>query len=247
MSFATYFRPSSNQLHSISVKCAVIERIKTLRRAWLALIDWLRPVGFYSQFGEDQILTLDISPQELKCGIYVDVGSNHPTRISNTYRFYRLGARGILIEPNRVFDRLYRFFRHRDIHLKIGIAAEPRLLPFFDNGSTSVSGFVASGVASPANDFLPVLPLDCVLPIIGSEKIFLLSIDVEGMDDQVLMSGQQLLKRVSRVVIEYGDRLEAIDTLLTNSGFQKLSSNSTNGIYKRLWGVDDDAVDSCEY
>ena len=44
--------------------------------------------------------------------------------------------------------------------------------------------------------------------------IFVLSIDIEGIDDKVLMGGQLRLKRLSHVVIEYGVRIEAIDALL---------------------------------
>jgi FkbM family methyltransferase len=207
--------------------------LKSLRRHYFAIVDAVLPVRYYAQFGEDRILSADVTSDEIRYGIYIDVGSNHPSRISNSYRFYRLGSKGFLVEPNPVFERLYRYYRSRDTHLKMGISTGPGLLPLYDNGSTSVSGFIPSSSDSLVKGFFPVLPLDALLSVIDSKQIYLLSIDVEGMDADVLLSGSRLLQRVSRVIVEFGDEFEKIDSILSGHGFALMSRNSTNGIYKR--------------
>jgi len=53
----------------------------------------------YSQEGEDLILLRIFEKKRI--GFYVDVGSHHPFRFSNTYLFYRLGWRGINIDANQ--------------------------------------------------------------------------------------------------------------------------------------------------
>jgi FkbM family methyltransferase len=219
--------------HQKSVQLPLINFLKSLRRHYFAIVDKVFPVSYYSQFGEDRILSADVTSDEIRNGIYIDVGSNHPSRISNSYRFYRLGSKGFLVEPNPVFDRLYRYYRSRDTHLKIGISTEAGLLTLYDNGSTAVSGFIPSSSDSLVRGFFPVLPLDALLSVIDSKQIYLLSIDVEGMDANVLLSGSRLLQQVSRVIVEFGDEFEKIDSILSSHGFVLMSRNSTNGIYKR--------------
>src|SRR4051812_46477871 len=71
----------------------------------------------YSQHGEDALVAELLGGYDLSAGIYVDVGANHPIRLSNTYLFYRKGHHGILIEPNRSLLSLLEKFRKRDIPL----------------------------------------------------------------------------------------------------------------------------------
>ena len=58
----------------------------------------------YSVSGEDLII-LPFLPA--KGGFYVDVGCYHPILYSNTYRLYRNGWKGIVIDPNRRLGRLF--------------------------------------------------------------------------------------------------------------------------------------------
>ncbi len=69
----------------------------------------------FSQNGED--LLLNKLFQGKKKGFYIDVGSNHPVILSNTYFFYRRGWRGITIEANDSFNFLYKIFRPNDLHI----------------------------------------------------------------------------------------------------------------------------------
>jgi hypothetical protein len=79
--------------------------VLTKRYLMAAKDAWLPQKQSYSQYGED------IYVAELLCGIkqgsciYIDVGANQPSQISNTYLFYRKGFRGILMEPNSELSR----------------------------------------------------------------------------------------------------------------------------------------------
>jgi hypothetical protein len=57
---------------------------------------------------------------DLRGGIYVDVGANHPTSISNTFLLYRHGLHGVTIEPNPELSQLHRRFRRRDVVVSVG-------------------------------------------------------------------------------------------------------------------------------
>ena len=51
--------------------------------------------------------------------------------LSNTYKLYLKGWRGITIEPNPDMTPLFRRFRPGDLHLQIGIASEPGELTYY--------------------------------------------------------------------------------------------------------------------
>ena len=73
----------------------------------------------YSQEGEDMILKRFFEGKQR--GFYVDVGSHHPKRFSNTYFFYKTGWRGINIDPMPGSMKLFDKIRTRDINLECGI------------------------------------------------------------------------------------------------------------------------------
>lgn len=71
----------------------------------------------YSQSGEDNIVAyilycLGIKNEEIT---YLDLGANHAKEISNTYYFYKKGAKGVLVDANPKLVQELSFYRHKDI------------------------------------------------------------------------------------------------------------------------------------
>ena len=54
----------------------------------------------YAQCGEDMIVDFLLMWLGSNSTTYLDIGAHHPTWLSNTYHFYRMGHRGVLIEPD---------------------------------------------------------------------------------------------------------------------------------------------------
>ena len=56
----------------------------------------------FSQSGEDNIIKYIFFRlgRDMKNWTYLDLGANHAVHLSNTYSFYRQGARGVLLEAN---------------------------------------------------------------------------------------------------------------------------------------------------
>ena len=75
-----------------------------------------------SQFQEDRFI-LNKFPKKYK-GIYLDIGSFHPTRHNNTYLLYKSGWKGINIDLNSLSIDLFNFLRPRDININTGISNE---------------------------------------------------------------------------------------------------------------------------
>jgi len=73
----------------------------------------------FSSDGEDYVLYKYL--QGIKNGIYIDVGSNHPVRHSNTFLFYLMGWRGICIDPIPQLKSKYKKYRKNDLFINAGI------------------------------------------------------------------------------------------------------------------------------
>lgn len=77
----------------------------------------------YAQCGEDRILHFLFSLLEIPHPTYLDIGAHHPTYLSNTYLFYKGGARGVCVEPDPRLCENIKAGRPQDTCLNIGIAA----------------------------------------------------------------------------------------------------------------------------
>lgn len=191
------------------------------RRLWLLLVN-LKDlyitrfrVESYALNGEDLILREMLGH---KTGFYVDVGAHHPFRFSNTYFFYKQGWRGINIDAMPNSMKLFERFRPRDINIECGIT--------FNGGGGNM---IYYSFNEPAlNGFTPILEhkydshplyklvekisiptytleatLDKYLP--PHTSIDFLSVDVEGLDLEVLQSNNWDKYRPRIILIECWD------------------------------------------
>jgi FkbM family methyltransferase len=161
----------------------------------------------FSQEGEDGVLQRLFERKSV--GFYVDVGSHHPQRFSNTYRFYLRGWNGINIDPLPGSKARFDTMRQRDINLEVGISDRPGELTYYSFQQPAFNTFdpkVAGTRESPllSADQIKVLRLSDVLNqhLKPDQKIDFLSIDVEGLDIQVLRSNDWTRYRPSYVLAE---------------------------------------------
>lgn len=181
------------------------------KRLWIAYRDSRSSVRTsYSQYGEDAYLWELLSGYDLGDSVYVDVGANHPTDISNTYLLYRKGLRGYIVEPNEELIGLFRRFRNKDVPLAIGCSNHTAVLPFHISRTPVISSFANDRPVDLLKTvYVPVMPLDQALSAFPVSFINLLSIDVEGLNYEVLQGARQTVDRSLLVCIEY-DREEEI-------------------------------------
>jgi len=142
-------------------------------------------------------------------GFYVDVGSHHPQRFSNTYQFYLRGWNGINIDPIPGSKACFDSIRKRDVNLETGISDNPGELIYYIFEESALNTFNQE-VASSANSTLIsknivyVQRLSDVLSqyLMKNQQIDFLTIDVEGLDLQVLRSNDWTRYRPSYVLTE---------------------------------------------
>ncbi|MDZ4168039.1 MAG: FkbM family methyltransferase [Coriobacteriia bacterium] len=196
-------------------------------------------VGSFSQFGEDLVIDAILgSPRD---GVYVDVGANDPSELSNTQRFYRRGWRGVNIEPNTALCDELKRQRPEDVNLNIGIASKVGTLTFYLMEPATLSTFdpgaVKDNLAHPGARLaeevsVAVEPLSDVLDEhVGERAIDFLSVDTEGLDLAVLKSNDWVRHRPRLVLVEVAWSGSEIVEYLGAQNYPLVWSNGVNGIF----------------
>lgn len=149
----------------------------------------------YSQNGEEFFLKEKFADKAK--GFYVDIGSYHPFRFSNTYWAYTRGWNGINIEPNIDNFELFQIFRPRDINIQCGISNVEGVMKYYRFEEPALNTFDADCAQiyeqvekQEIKEILDVKVrrLDNILRENIITKIDFLDIDVEGAEMDVLKS-----------------------------------------------------------
>jgi len=82
----------------------------------------------YSAYGEDLLMLgwlnhYSVPPERIR---YLDIGAAMPAHLNNTYLFYSIGARGLLVEPDPDQAAILREARPRDVVMQVGVAFDER-------------------------------------------------------------------------------------------------------------------------
>jgi FkbM family methyltransferase len=166
--------------------------------------------------GEDVIALaiLDRSGCLPSTGLYVDVGAFHPTYASNTAVLSERGWRGVCIEPNPFMAARLREARPADVVLEVAVGSSRRrgyLNLFSEWGSSNTLDDDFAAFISSTQDVevarridVDVMPLAEILSehVPADATIDFISVDVEGMDLEVLESSDWTRFRPSLVAAE---------------------------------------------
>jgi len=183
----------------------------------------------YAQFGEDIILDELLNPK-IRDGFYVDVGCYHPKKHSNTHRLHQRGWSGINIDAEEDKIRLFNLCRPSDHNV---------VCPVSDvNETVTISRFSSFGLATTidgkqvANANEKILDerqaeTKTLTQIIESSpfsgrQIDVLSIDAEGMDEQILKSVDFDRHEPKVILIENYHR--DIDKIIETESYKLLKS-----------------------
>ena len=196
----------------------------------------------YSQEGEDMILNRIFETK--REGFYIDVGAHHPRRFSNTYFFYQKGWSGINIDAMPGSMKIFNKLRTRDINIEKPISCEKKIMTYYMFNEPALNGFSKelseSRSSSSDNKYfikeklsIETTTLEDILNqnLIKDKVIDFLSIDVEGLDFNVLKSNNFEKYRPKVILIElldanYHDVLSSeITTFLSNYDYQPFAKS----------------------
>lgn len=174
----------------------------------------------YAQAGEDIVIqTLLEWVYGLKVATYLDVGAYEPILSNNTYLLYRLGGRGVLVEPNPDLTAKLRRTRPRDTVLPVGIGisddpsadfyvmADPQLHTFDKDQAERLQREGASRIVRTIK--MPLVNINAVIADhFGGAAPDVLSIDIEGLDFAVLKTLD---------FAKYRPKVICAETIITNT------------------------------
>lgn len=188
----------------------------------------------YSQEGEDLLINRFL--ENKKGGFYVDVGAHHPRRFSNTYHFYKMGWSGINIDAMPGCMDLFNIERPRDINLEMGVSKDKGEMTYhmFNEPALNTFSILEAKKKDGLRDYkiigkrkVFIYPLNEILEkyLKINQKIDFMSIDVEGLDLEVVISNDWNKYRPSLVLVEELEKYTLVELPLKSDLYKILISN----------------------
>ncbi|MBV8254379.1 MAG: FkbM family methyltransferase [Chitinophaga sp.] len=165
----------------------------------------------FAQEGEDMILRRFVGKKT--DGFFVDIGAHHPIRFSNTYRFYLDGWHGINVDAMPGSMQVFQKKRPRDINLEVPVSDKKEVLKFYIFNEPALNTFSEKEALSKdgKNNYkitdvkeLQTVTLEDILQehLPAGQHIDFMSVDVEGLDLQVLQSNNWDKYRPEYLLVE---------------------------------------------
>lgn len=179
-------------------------------------------------------------------GFYVDIGAHHPKRFSNTYRLYRRGWRGLNVDANPGSMRAFRRVRPRDINVEAAVSSSSQELTYYlfrEPGLNTLDGSLAlqhEGTGRPIVKEISIVTvplvqlLDKYVPL--NTRIDLLTVDVEGLDLEVLSSNDWERYSPDYVLVECLD-VQTLDKVASDKVAEFLSDHHYSSVAKTIHTV----------
>ena len=208
----------------------------------------MEPNLCYSQNGEDLILNRFLNNK--KEGFFVDVGAHHPIRFSNTFLFYKKGWSGINIDAMPGSMTKFNKIRPKDINIESGVGLKNDQLTFYQFNESALNTFSKKEALSKNKNGYEIIKsnlvqveslenlLDKYLP--KNTKIDFLNIDVEGKDEEVLISNNWEKYNPSYILVEIlrenyiGDKNSSIKKFLKSRNYIPINKIFDTYIFKRF-------------
>lgn len=220
-----YFELIKNYKLGFLIK-AGLKEIK--RRIWREML-----VGSYSQNYEDLIVEKYFDRKYR--GKYLEIGAYHPTRLSNTYHFYKIGWRGTVVEPNPEVKNIFNKIRPEDNFINAGISNINGSMNYYQFLIPALNTFSKGDAEKNINNGHKLEKIIKIKTIkvdeIIDENIDFLSIDTEGFDEMILKNWPW--NKYSPKVICVEDGNTRIKSLLKNIGYIFQWKTKSNSIFAK--------------
>ena len=201
-----------------------------------------KPLKFTSQFAEETII-FDIL-EGIDAGVFVEAGAYDGMNLSTTYALEQAGWRGLLIEPN---EKNANLCRERRLNSKVENCALGNMeaTGFIEfTLAESEEGSPLSYVGSDQKHIERCKQADCristhkvvftnlssLLDKNGFERVDFLSLDVEGMELDVLRGFEihKFKPRLAMIELQFDHRDEAVTRYMKENGYTPIAKKECN-------------------
>lgn len=152
-------------------------------------------------------------------GFYLDIGAYHPFAYNNTRWAYKLGWRGMNIDPNEQSIELFNIFRPNDININSGVSDKNEDLTYYiKKGAEGMNSFLKeneSAESITSTKIMRVRNINDILEEYHVEKIDFVDIDVEGLDEKIVCTFNWKKYSPECALIELLDQGSVEDVLKT--------------------------------
>jgi len=211
----------------------------------------------YSQCGEDLIIDYVFKLRGIKTPTYLDVGANEPFTLNNTAYFYEKGSRGVNIDANPFLIDKFNILRPDDININVGIYDKDDSLNFYILNDHTLSTFSKEEAVIVTRNSKYYIKEVFQVNVVRLNSIFekyfndsapdLLSIDVEGLDFEIIKSldfSKYKPKVICIEAAEYspigaGKRKSELINYIMDNGYYEYANTNLNAILvlKEFWFI----------
>ena len=165
------------------------------QRAMRRILEPIVPLLSYAQVGEDIIVESLLFSVGIRFPTYLEIGTNHPKHGNNTYKLYRKGCRGVLVEADPSLIPLIRRVRPKDKILNVGVGEKGgHSSQFFVFTQSAINTFDPKEAEIRKNQGetlkcvvdVPIQTINSILSENFKTVPDFLSLDIEGLDLSVL-------------------------------------------------------------
>ncbi len=203
----------------------------------------LLPYMSFSQMGQDRCVAFILKyfcQRDLSQITYLDIGAAEPIGDSNTFLFYCMGARGVLVDPNtRLISKGYSL-RAGDVILEGGIAFDDsREADYYDFGipGQGHNTFDKKSAEESAKQFELVsvtrkklFPINEILETYFKQKApDFVSIDAEGVDFKIIKSLDFNRWRPTVFCIE--NQTDKLISYMKKKGYRYIANSSADTLF----------------
>lgn len=176
------------------------------------LQNWKDHRESYAQHGEDLLVERLLG----QVNSFIDIGANDGVLFSNTYKFAKMGARGLCFEPSFVTYRkllLNHLFHPKVKCFRQAVSDRSGRLPFVENGYEAVLSHIGSCRNGSTRQTVQATTFSEILNLNQRfKRTDLLSVDVEGHEQEVFASlGEAIQARIIIVETDKSDPLGLLE------------------------------------
>lgn len=200
----------------------------------------------FSQHGED-VRLLNLLNDAHARGSYLDIGCNHPFRLSNTYLLYLSGWRGLCVDPLPRFGGMFKLFRPDDIFHCAAVGEDEGEFTLFEFESDVLTtlnpelanAYIARGYRLRNKSHIKICTIDSLLEAHHFQPpLSLISLDIEGHEISALRSINLSYWRPLFICMEVftadGHRNEEAIRYLAGNGYNPDGDLGLNIVFRRV-------------